>query len=217
MAITFASLIPNGDDLLQLEVEELAGVLLMVLNSYPEPDRIAFQRQSNLHRSGLCKALSNNPQYPGLQNEINKALMEAWSWLQSESFLIVDPYASDWFFVSRSGKRLKSRDDLDSYRKANLLPKGQLHPVIASRVYPAFLRGDYETAIFQAFKEVEICVRRAGQFLPEMSGIDLMRRAFSPSNGPLTDMGLPAGERDRLPAHALPAEPPPQRCHPRHS
>jgi hypothetical protein len=37
---------------------------------------------------------------------------------------------------------LKSRDEFQAYRKAGLLPKGRLHPVIASKVYPAFLRGE---------------------------------------------------------------------------
>jgi hypothetical protein len=33
-----------------------------------------------------------------------------------------------------------------AYRKAGLLPKGQLHPLIASKVYPAFMRGEYDSS-----------------------------------------------------------------------
>jgi len=44
----------------------------------------------------------------------------------------------------------------------------------------AFLRGDYDVAIFQAFKEVEVAVRTRGGFSATDIGTDLMRRAFAP-------------------------------------
>ena len=47
---------------------------------------------------------------------------------------------------------------------ANVLPKQSLHPTIAERVWPNFIRGEYDTAVFQAFKEVEVAVRAAGGF-----------------------------------------------------
>src|SRR5947207_6134582 len=104
-------------------------------------------------------------EYEERQAEVDKALKEAWAWLEREAFLVKDPvHAGEQFFISRRAQRLKSRDDFDFYRKSSLLPKGQLHPLIASRVYPSFLRGEYDTAIFQAFKEVEVAVRQAGQF-----------------------------------------------------
>jgi hypothetical protein len=34
-----------------------------------------------------------------------------------------------------------------------------LHPSNTTRVNATFLRGDYDTAVFQAFKEVEVAVR----------------------------------------------------------
>ncbi len=102
--------------------------------------------------------------------------MEAWSWLQGEGFLVRDAdQPADRFFVSRRAKRLKSREDFAAYRKASLLPKGQLHPLIAAKVYPAFLRGEYDTAVFQAFREIEVAVRSAGNFPSELVGVKLMR------------------------------------------
>lgn len=130
--------------------------------------------------------------------------MEAWAWLEREGLIVKDPvHGVSQFFISRRGQRMKSRQSLASYRKANLLPKAQLHPVIAVRVYPPFLRGDYETAIFEAFKEVEIAVRNAGNLPQDLTGDKLMREAFrsaenSQSAGPLTDVDLPPGEQKAM-------------------
>jgi uncharacterized protein (TIGR02391 family) len=68
------------------------------------------------------------------------------------------------------------------------------------KVYPAYLRGEYDTAVFQAFREVEIAVRHAGGFPADLVGVELMRQAFRPKDGkstcgPLTDVQLPAAEQ----------------------
>jgi hypothetical protein len=80
---------------------------------------------------------------------------------------------------------LRKAADLEAHRKANLLPKDLLHPSIAQKIWPAFPRGEYDPAVFLAFREVEIAVRQAGGFEPIAHGVPLMRRAFHPSQGPL--------------------------------
>jgi uncharacterized protein (TIGR02391 family) len=86
------------------------------------------------------------------------------------------------------------------FRRGHLLPQRQVHPVIAAKVYPTFLRGDYDTAIFQAFREVEVAVRQAGQFPQALVGDKLMRAAFATgkTNGSLTDAQLPSGEQEAM-------------------
>src|SRR5438477_12064736 len=101
------------------------------------------------------------------------------------------------------GQRMKSREDLAAYIKGNLLPKGQIHPLIAVRVYPAFLRGEYDTAIFQAFREVEIAIREAARIPEGTKGADVIRDAFRVANdkgpaGPLTDQSIPRGEQESM-------------------
>jgi uncharacterized protein (TIGR02391 family) len=78
--------------------------------------------------------------------------------------------------------------------------------LIATEVYPAFLRGKYDTAIFEAFREVEVAVREAGRFGPDDYGTDLMRAAFKPAEkkgqvttpGTLTDTQLPVAEQEAM-------------------
>ena len=201
------SLVPGAADLLSLEVEDLAGVLLIHLNSYEGAYANSVYQNGQICQSNFLNAQTptghgQKPEYGDQQPQVNRALMEAWSWLENEGFLIRDPMQpAPWFFVSRRGQRLKSRDDFEAYRKANLLPTGQLHPLLASKVYPSFLRGDYDTAIFQAFKEVEIAVRKAGNFPQDLIGDKLMRAAFASAKnnltvGPLTDTQLPIAEQE---------------------
>jgi uncharacterized protein (TIGR02391 family) len=124
--------------------------------------------------------------------------MEAWTWLEREGFLAPDPGQEGWYFISRRGQRITQASQVADYRSGNLLPKQFLHPLIAEKVYSSFLRRDYDTAVFQAFKEVEVRVREAGGFTSADLGTELMRKAFNPQNGPLTDQNSQSGEREAL-------------------
>jgi hypothetical protein len=150
---SLSSLVPNAADLLALEVEELAGVLMAHLNSFEGVPNNSIYQNGLLSQSNFVSTqlqYGHTPEYGGRQAEVDRALMEAWAWLASQAFLIRDPsQPAPWYFVSRRGKKLKSPTEFESFRKAGLLPKAQLHPLIASEVYPAFLRGKYNTAVLK--------------------------------------------------------------------
>jgi len=207
--LTIAELVPNSDNLLALETEELAGVLLEHLNATCPRDPNPQTNVDQPHRHNFFNGLRNHPLFPTASGQINYqvalALMEAWSWLERENFIAARAGFSgaEDYFITRRGRRAKSRAGLDSYRKANLLPRAKLHPSIAEKVYPAFLRGEYDTAIFQAFREVEVAVRDVGKYPPDTVGVRLMREAFRPAQGtsvpgPLTDAGLPVAEQEGM-------------------
>ncbi len=206
MYTPLATLVPNPDDLLALTVEEVAGVLLTHLNSYGSNSGNDIVQRDQINQHNFFNGLDHRPEYPDRQTEGNRVLMEAWSWLQGESFLVRDAnQPGDWFFLSRRARQLQSRDAFNAYRKASLFPKGQLHELIAAKVYPAFLRGEYDTAVFQAFREIEIVVRQAGEFDADLVGRDLMKEAFRPANpnkpgmaGLLTDTTLPIAEQEGM-------------------
>jgi uncharacterized protein (TIGR02391 family) len=60
------------------------------------------------------------------------------------------------------------------------------------------MRGDFETAAFQAMKAVEVSVREAAKLAAKDIGVPLMRKAFDVDKGPLTDMSAEGGERQAL-------------------
>jgi uncharacterized protein (TIGR02391 family) len=206
---SLSSFVPTAAELLALEVEELAGVLLAHLNSYEGVAGNSVYQNGLLSQTNFLGAQTptghgQNSEYGGKQEEVNRALMEAWAWLDSAGFLIRDPrQPAPWFFISRRGRRMLSLEDFESYRKAGVLPKSHLHPLIVAKVYPAFLRGEYDTAIFQAFREIEVAVRKAGGFPDDLVGVNLMRQAFRPDQnnnlpGPLTDRLLPVAEQEGI-------------------
>lgn len=201
------SLVPSADDLLSLGVEDLAGVLLAHLNS--DDNGNPAVEHNGIIQSNFFSNLRASRDYPGREDEVNRALMEAWNWLEGEGLLVREAETSftEKSFLSRRARRLQKREDFAAYRKANLLPKGQLHELIATRVYPAFLRGEYDTAVFQAFREVEVAVRAAGKFAADLVGKELMRAAFRVADpnkvppvtaGPLTDTTVPAAEQEGM-------------------
>ena len=72
-----------------------------------------------------------------------------------------------------------------------------MHPRIRDEVLSDFLRGDYESVVFKAFKAVEVEVRGAAQLSSDDIGVPLMRKASDPG-GPLEDAAATAGEREAL-------------------
>ena len=184
MVITQA--LPTKNAVLQLEPEELASYVLG--HFVPNTDEV----HPGNFLGEVLKHYQNN-------NQVEKALMEAWSWLIREGLLVEKSGGNGCCFVSRRGQRLRERpQDFETFRRSNILPKESLHPVISARVWSNFIRGEYDTAVFQTFKEVEVAVRTAGGFSTTDLGTPLMSKAFNTNSGPLTDMTLPDAERQAM-------------------
>ena len=192
--VSIHSMVPNAEDLLALEPEELAGVLLERLASLAE--NASSLQLYNFLLPGQSPAVDYPQEY---RDRINRAFTEAWVWLEREGLIAPRPGNNQGFmFVTRRGKKLANRQGVDCYRHASLFPKSIVHPAIAQKVYPAFLRGEYDTAIFQAFREVEVAVREAGGYSQSDVGVPLMRAAFSVPHGPLTDKTLVPAEQQAM-------------------
>ena len=185
------ALIPEHETLLGLEPEELAGIVLEHLNSQVTKERA-------LVGCGNLIAPETLRDYPyDYVNDIRYALVEALLWLENEGLIAQDPgqRSKDWCFITRRGYKLKNRTGVEAYRKANLLPKELLHPMMVDKVWPLFSRGAYDTAVFQAFKEVEIAVRYAGECAAEDCDVELMKKAFDSKTGKLTETTQTEGEK----------------------
>lgn len=186
----FKSIFPPIETALELEPEELAPFVLRHLKQI-----------KNINRYNYTLGTSTEMvEYAGQHlEEFKKRLMEAWIWLEREMFVAPQPGNSDdWMFITRRGERILNDEDFKTYAKESLLSSNTLDPILARKVKPLFLRGDYDTAIFQAFKEVEIRVRKSGKFKNEDLGTDLMRKAFHPQTGPLSNKTATIAERENM-------------------
>ena len=180
--------LPTIEDVANTAAEELASVLLLVMNSGTQAPGRKFAR-SNMHQE-----LGGY----GYDNNLDALIAEAWNYLESLGLLIQVPGDSIWYFVSRKGRAIDSADKLEKYLAGRTLPRGLLHPLLRDAVPPAFSRGEYETAVFQAFKTLEVRVREVGKFPDSLLGTQLMRKAFDADAGLLTDMSEEKAEREAL-------------------
>jgi uncharacterized protein (TIGR02391 family) len=93
---------------------------------------------------------------------------------------------------------LRTKEHVVAFARASAFPRQLLHSIVQAKSESAFVRGEYDTAVFQAFKEFEIVVRTSAGLNESDFGTDLMRRAFNETSGPLTDTKLPVPERQAL-------------------
>ncbi|MFO0894958.1 MAG: TIGR02391 family protein [Phycisphaerales bacterium] len=186
MMSTLDSVLASREAALAIEPEELAVLLLRHL--------LAVGTDSRIIPSNLANArLHHGP-------EVCRAVMEAWAWLENNGCVARDPavLGATSYFISRNGRALASSQDGVDATRVSSLPRGMLHKSIRERVWSAFLRAAYDTAVFEAFRQVEIEVRLAAGLTQEDFGVPLMRKAFRPEGGPLTDMSQQDGERRAL-------------------
>jgi len=123
-------------------------------------------------------------------------LAEAWAWLESRALVAPSPSqsSSEARIITRAGRRAVESGSLQEIQAAERIGLN-LHPRLAGKVRPIFLLGDYETAAFKAMKEVEVRVRELSGLPDDLLGVGLMRKAFHPETGSLSDSSLESGER----------------------
>jgi uncharacterized protein (TIGR02391 family) len=193
--VTIQELVPDAEVLLAMEPEELGGLLLRVLPTY---------MQNNMfHGPGFGDSLYYNQTiYPKAQeNQVKLAISEALAWLEGQALIVSASgvNGSNGFKVlSRRAQKISTTDSFTRYRQSSLLNKAALHPIISERVWLLFIGGNWDTAVFEAFKQVEVAVRNACSFPNTDIGVNLMRKAFHTQTGPLTDQSLPLSEQEAL-------------------
>ncbi len=185
---------PDPATVLALEPEELAGVALELIASRGDDEASRLSPASFAHADTIGNFQRQH------FDALTRALMEGWSWLLQEGLIapLPDAVPGNWHFITRRGQQIKNREGLAAYINSVILPRKLLHPAIAKVCWSAFLRGEYDTAVFQAIKELEVSIREAGKFKAEDYGVELARKAFHETSGPLTDTSVPISERQAL-------------------
>lgn len=183
--------LPDQDVVLALQPEELGERVLAYLHARLGPDK-KFSVHNEVNAIGSSG--SSNPYTDTLA--VERALTEAFAWLFSEGLIIPEASSNGtWTWISRRGSKVAANGGMKDYIAARQLPRSSLHSAIRSPVWQAFVREEYDVAVFQAMKAVEVHLRGAASLDASLVGVKLARTAFHPQNGPLRDPEAEEGER----------------------
>jgi uncharacterized protein (TIGR02391 family) len=193
-------LFPTAEALLELAPEMLAPTLLRIAAS--ERQRGMFW-PSNVLQVTIGSGMTAEGQhaYPHhKQAQVDALVGETWELLRRTGMIHPAPDTNGqngWMVLSRDGEEaIKEPDGYDRIRALRSFPRELLHPAIAKEAWAALQRGDFATAVRDAFTAVEIHVREAAGLTVDDYGTDLMRKAFHEKTGPLSDQNLPKAERE---------------------
>lgn len=195
--MSLVQIFPDLETVLALEPEELGGAILEILNGTAE----SFTQTTITGGFDQPFMLPLEWRHADFA-QIRFAVAEAFAWLERSGLIMSDfkqPAAGGWFLVlTKRGRELRDREQVKLFRGAALLPVGLVHPEILPKVHPPFLRGDYEVAVFAAFRGIEVAVRKAAGYPDNALGVPMMRDAFKPNQGPLADKASVFSEQEAI-------------------
>jgi hypothetical protein len=196
---TLRSLFPKAETLLALEPDDLAPVLLQLARNHTQRGG-EFWPESVTREPTIT---SERVDYPHHQKQAVEALInEAWNCLRRDLLIIPAPGMNGqngYMVFTRTGEEAASSNEaMERIRAAKAFPKTMLHPDIADTVWSALTRGELSDAVLKSFRAVEEAVRAAGGYAEDQVGVPLMRKAFDPDKGPLSNQSHPKAEREAL-------------------
>lgn len=183
-------LYPDAPAILAAPLPELAAALLRQL----------ARKLSGPHASECAhNFLNGSREQYGNSYEACRAISEAWGWLERHGLLCQHPRnGPGWVTITRQGEYLAREQNFAAWLQDRELPPEFLHQRVRKEALPLFQQGRFDTAVFEAFKTLEVRIREAAGLGPDWIGTKLVARAFHPETGELTDRGSEPGERQAL-------------------
>lgn len=102
----------------------------------------------------------------------------------------------DVFYPTKNGFQFPENEFRKVINKYALLPQTYIHPRIMKKCFSLLEKSEFESAVLQAFKCIETGIREKTGASEEEIGVKLIRAAYNPENGKLTDYNLPKSERE---------------------
>jgi uncharacterized protein (TIGR02391 family) len=204
--VAFFPRFPSRDEALALTPEDLGWHALAWLlnlerespNTLHRQNFIALVLSQEMSRRSPGPAVRSGEQAYRSDPAYAEHLEEMWAWLFAERLIAHQPGQSpDFVRITDKARRATADPSFRDRLRAVELLKRPLHPTL-EKVRRTFEQGDYDTAINQAFKAVELAVRDASGQPPTTLGVDLMTQAYRKGAGPLADQTAPEAEQDAL-------------------
>ncbi len=190
MARYLLGIVQSPDNIPAMTKEELAYALLEDMQARLQNSIIGMANRDSLAESLFSVGIyhSGGPHMHERANRINKAgrdayaLLEKWGLAEAADGM---NGRNGYVVLTEKGKATTERTDFERVRVRGLLREEMLHPLLHGRIFGYFTTDDLGTAVFEAFKAVEIEVRTAGSCATKEMGKALMFKAFAPG-GPLS-------------------------------
>lgn len=192
--MTFLEQFPEPNELIKLTPEALGLLLLAYLAEHENNNGNVFRSMATNENSEINDYLVHH--FGGITTEtwkpVVRALNEAWGWLESEVLLVQsneETTGTAHCFITKGGKEVLEKGSR-TYLVSKYLDRRRMDTTLMEKISPSFFYGDFDTAIFAAFKEVEVRIRNKCGYPNSLTGKLLAKTAFDPDNGPLTDLGI---------------------------
>ena len=148
---------------------------------------------------GNLNSATYRGRYDKYDAHVKNIISVGWAYLETNGLIIQNPAKGNyWFFISRKGKEFKNEESWEILEAERFLPRKLLLDDFKKDIWPLFIHKQYDTAIFQAFKLLEVAVRENSKLPSKDLGVTLMRKAFKPSSGPLNNKTEENGEQEAL-------------------
>lgn len=196
MSLRLKDLLPTAELVENTPVVELAGCVLRVLRA-----RLQQAHDTECLRNFVLNVGAEYGQ-PGRGNHkgVMQCCAEAWDWLYVNGFIGQHGDNCDhWFTLTRKGRAVADQSGgLAQWAAEQELPEVMLHMQLRGAALRLFRQGLLDTAVFEAFKALEVAIRDAAGLGHDAFGLKLVAKAFDVENGPLTDLEAERGERTAL-------------------
>lgn len=188
-------LLPTADVVVGAPLVDLAGCVLLALEQDLAPGNAATCVRNFMFSVGDEYGQAG----AGRHKAVMQACAEAWDWLYTHGFIGQHAdHGEGWFTLTRVGRAAAGRAEFARWIAEQELPESMLHEALRGTTLRLFRQGIFETAVFEAFKTLEVEIRDGAGLGADLVGVSLVGRAFNPDDGPLADRFAERGERAAL-------------------
>jgi uncharacterized protein (TIGR02391 family) len=182
----------SAEQLVAAPVREVERILLRYIVEY-----CADGMHPMVTRDAISNGLFDTNGYPysiQARTDVQRVIGRAWKGLDDAEFIEEpdpDNGKNGYRVPSAMGKIAHAGADYEGARMRSKFTREMFHPALPDAAWNAFTVGDYDTAVFAAFKSLEVAVRTKGGFATTDFGAALMKKAFDPDTGLLRDKAAP--------------------------
>ncbi len=107
-----------------------------------------------------------------------------------------DDDGEEVYFPTKTGFQFEEKHFEKVVKSWTITPSAYVHPDVMKKCFDLLAKRQFESAVLQAFKCIEISIRKKAKLSHDQYGVKLIRKVFDPQKGVLTNYDLPVSERE---------------------